>query len=121
MVSFYGIFIIVTDINYAFCLIALAVETVSGMGIEEYVQQNIFIPLGMDESSWMIANVDTNNVAMPMYYEAPNYRAFGHVSHPLWPVGTLRTSAVQLAKHLALISPHLYIFFPCLIKNYIIY
>ncbi|UCC44872.1 MAG: serine hydrolase, partial [Candidatus Zixiibacteriota bacterium] len=52
--------------NWAFTLLALVVENVTGMGFEDYVQDSVFIPLNMMESSWFLDSLDTNNVAMPM-------------------------------------------------------
>ncbi len=41
-----------------------------------------------------------------MYYDAPIFRAYGHIGSPLWAAGQLRTSAVQLAAHLSVIPTY---------------
>jgi len=52
--------------NWAFSLLALVVESATGVGFEDYVQENVFAPLGMDESSWFLANLNTDHIAMPI-------------------------------------------------------
>ena len=97
--------------NYAYCLLAVAVENVTGMALDDYARDSIFTPLGMNNSSWWLANLDTNRIAMPLEYNdvSETYEAIGHVSHPLWPAGTLRTSARQLARHLCLLPQRGYL------------
>jgi len=51
--------------NYAYTLLALVIENVTGLGFEEYVQESVFAPLSMNESSWFPSNLDVNNIAMP--------------------------------------------------------
>jgi len=92
--------------NYAYALLTLVVEDVTGMEFEDYAQDSVFAPLNMNESSFYLANLDTNHIAMPMYYEAPDYVAYGHFSGPLGPTGNLRTSASQLANHLAILPTY---------------
>jgi CubicO group peptidase (beta-lactamase class C family) len=41
--------------NYAYALAALIVEEVSGTPFDQYVKQNIFQPLGMTQSSYLLA------------------------------------------------------------------
>ena len=41
--------------NYAYALAALIVEDVSGIPFDRYVQENIFNPLGMTQSSYLLA------------------------------------------------------------------
>jgi CubicO group peptidase (beta-lactamase class C family) len=59
--------------NYAFTLLALVIENVTGMPIEDYTRDSVFTPLGINDASWRIANLDTNNIAMPIAYPALDY------------------------------------------------
>jgi CubicO group peptidase (beta-lactamase class C family) len=57
--------------NYAFTLLALVVENVTGLTLEDYTRDSVFSPLHMNEASWFIDSLDTNNIAMPMGYAFP--------------------------------------------------
>jgi CubicO group peptidase (beta-lactamase class C family) len=78
-------------------LIAYLVEVISGISFEEYCQQNIFIPLGMNETSWFIANLDEDSIAIPYNYVNPNHIALQHYGSPVYPCGFIRTSIQQQA------------------------
>jgi len=86
--------------NAGVALAAYLVEVISGMDFEEYCQQNIFAPLSMNESSFFLANLDPNHVAMPYYWNGQTYAPYGQYGFPYYPVGQLRTSTLQLARHL---------------------
>jgi len=86
--------------NVGVTLIGYLVEQISGMTFEEYCQENIFLPLGMNESSWFIANLDTNNIAMLYEWNGIEFVPYGHMGRPWYPAGQLRTSAPQLARFL---------------------
>jgi CubicO group peptidase (beta-lactamase class C family) len=86
--------------NYGFALAALIVEEIAGTSFELFCQDSLFAPLGMTETSWFIANLDTNNVAMPYDYIDDAYVPLGHYGAPLYPAGQLRTSAQQLRRHM---------------------
>jgi len=87
--------------NFAMSLLGLVVEHVSGKSLEEYCQDSLFKPLGMDETSWFLSNLDTFNIAMPQYYSSGVFEPCGHQGFPIYPSGQLRTSAVHLARHLS--------------------
>ena len=86
--------------NVAVTLIAYLVEEISGMTFEEYCQNDVFLPIGMDESSWFIANLDTNNIAMLYDWIGEEFIPYGHMGRPWYPAGQLRTSAPQMAQFL---------------------
>jgi CubicO group peptidase (beta-lactamase class C family) len=86
--------------NYAFSILGLVVESVTGDSLERYCRDSIFIPLGMNETSWFLANLRPNNVAMPNYYSSGRFWSYGHLGIPIYPCAQIRTSAEQLARHL---------------------
>ncbi len=86
--------------NYAFSVLALVVEHVTGDSLEKYCRDSIFTPLGMNETSWFLANLRESNVAMPTYYASGQFWGYGHLGLPIYPCGQLRTSSSQLARHL---------------------
>jgi CubicO group peptidase (beta-lactamase class C family) len=86
--------------NEAFALIGYLVETISGVPFEQYCEDSIFTPLGMPETSWFLANLDTNNVAMPYQWSGSAYVPQGYYGYADYPAGQLRTSSIELARHL---------------------
>lgn len=94
-----------TYYNYSNIGAALAgylVEQISGMAFEPYCQNNIFIPLEMSETSWFIANLDTNNFARPYAWDPVTWSfiPYDYYGVPYYPCGMLKTSAPQLARFL---------------------
>jgi CubicO group peptidase (beta-lactamase class C family) len=79
-------------------LAAYVVEAVVGIGFDEHCEENIFAPLGMDETSWHLAGLDESNLAVP--YDDAGW-PLAHYGYPGYPDGALRTSAPQLARFLA--------------------
>ena len=51
--------------NYGMALAGLVVEKVSGMSFEEFVQENIFTPLEMNQASFEISAIDEKELATP--------------------------------------------------------
>jgi len=87
--------------NVGVALIGYLVDTLSNNSFEQYCQDSIFVPLGMNETSWFLANLDTNNIAMPYYYSGGIYHSYGHYGTPFYPAGQLRTSAIQFSRFLS--------------------
>ena len=112
--------------NTAYGLLAHLVEITSGMEFSMYCQRKIFEPVGMTETSWMLADVDVSNHAIPYSWVANNkvrgwswggtplgvirpegptlgaalsngYQENCPYSHPNYPDGFLRTSVNQLS------------------------
>jgi len=86
--------------NEAFALVGYLVETISGLSFSQYTQDSIFTPLGMRKTSWFLANLDTNNVAMPYHWNGTAYLPQGYYGYADYPAGQLRTSSTELARHL---------------------
>jgi len=84
-----------TDASAA--ILGYLVETITNISFEQYCQDSLFIPLGMTEVSWFLANLDINHIAIPYTYSGANYIPYGHTGDPVYPAGQLRTSAVQLS------------------------
>jgi CubicO group peptidase (beta-lactamase class C family) len=89
--------------NVGSTLIAYLVEVVSNTTFEEYCQQNIFLPLGMNETSWFLSNLDTDMMAIPYLYTGSSFVPYGHYSSAVYPCGFMRTSVSQQALLLAAI------------------
>jgi len=85
--------------NVAAALLAYLVEAIDD-SFPAYCQDSIFYPLNMNETSWFLNGLDTNNIAVPYQWTGSNYLPYQHYGHPFYPAGWLRTSTLQLARHL---------------------
>jgi CubicO group peptidase (beta-lactamase class C family) len=86
--------------NVGATLIGGLVETIANTPFEEYCHDSIFVPLGMNKTSYFLSNLDTNNIALPYNYSGGSYYSYGHYGNPIYPAAHLRTSAPQLARFL---------------------
>ena len=86
--------------NQAFALLGYLVEAIAGTSLETYCRENIFLPLGMDETSWFLSELDLDRIAVPYKYSG-GYVPYGHYGLVVYPAAQLRTSAPQLARYLA--------------------
>jgi CubicO group peptidase (beta-lactamase class C family) len=78
--------------NAAIALLGYLVDAITDTSFDEYCVKHIFAPLGMHETSWSLANLDTNHIARPYKWTASGNTTLPHSSHPLYPAGRLRTS-----------------------------
>jgi len=65
-----------------------------------YCQQNILDPLGMTRTSYLYANLDMNNIAMPYSYANGQYSPAGYPSTCIYPSSTLKSSVLDLTRFL---------------------
>lgn len=86
--------------NIAVGLLGHAIEQIAGVPFDQFCRDRIFEPLGMNESSFHLANLDQDHIAMPYYGVIP----VGHLGFPTYPDGLLRTSVPQLARVLAMMA-----------------
>lgn len=84
--------------NIAYALCGYVVEAVSGMPFNQYCNLNIFQPLCMDNTGWLLSEVDTALVARPYTYSGGTYTDEGLYGYADYPDGMLRTTALSLAK-----------------------
>lgn len=87
--------------NYATALAGLIVQNVSGVSFDDYVEQNIFAPLGMDHSSFREPLPESIIGDMTVGYEREagvlkplRYEVLGGVR----PAGSMASSSVDMAK-----------------------
>lgn len=59
----------VWDYGLSTDLVGLSVERVSGQGLGEYMEENIFVPLGMVDTGFRIAPEDLDRHARPLPYD----------------------------------------------------
>ena len=86
--------------NTGAALIGYLVEIMGDSTFSYQTQQNIFEPLGMNETSWFLSELDTLHIAMPYSWNGSGYTPYGHYGYSDYPAGQLRTSIDQLANFL---------------------
>jgi len=112
--------------NVSYGLLAYLSELISKVPFEEYCQERIFKPLGMNATSWYLKNIDSSKHATPYTWiergeargpswgglplgvvgseQDPNaqdgFQANCLYNHPNFPDGFLRTSVSQLSRYL---------------------
>ena len=59
--------------NEAFAIMAYLVEILTETSFEDFCQQNIFIPLGMRNTSWFLSNLTAEQIAMAYSYKNNKY------------------------------------------------
>jgi CubicO group peptidase (beta-lactamase class C family) len=108
--------------NVGFGLLGHLVERISGESLPQYTRRNVFEPLGMKRTGWLLSEIDATAHAVPYAPSADGeeleaYRKFGLLageavrdpvggehrplclySFPNYPDGSLRTSVNQLAR-----------------------
>lgn len=86
--------------NVAYALAGLVVEQIAGTTLQGYCQDSIFLPLGMNETSWFIADLDSSQIASPYKLDQSTgiLSRHPHWGSPPYPSTQLRTSARQLAR-----------------------
>jgi CubicO group peptidase (beta-lactamase class C family) len=99
---------------YQYCNVGAAlggylVERINpdSLSLEDYCQQHIFAPLGMNNTSWFLANLNAEDIAIPYRWNVWGYYSpYQHYGHPFYPCGFLRTSSSQLARHMTAFMQH---------------
>ena len=91
-----------TQMSYCNVAVALAGYMVEAIAdsFPVWCHDSIFTPLDMYETAWFLANLDTNNVALPYHWQGSGYVPYEHYGYPDYPSGQLRTSSSQLARFL---------------------
>jgi CubicO group peptidase (beta-lactamase class C family) len=76
------------------------------LSFAEYCQEHIFAPLSMNNTSWFLANLNIDDIAIPYHWTGSNYSPYQHYGVPYYPAAQLRTSTNQLARHLIAFMQH---------------
>lgn len=83
--------------NMATALAGYLVEVISGTPFNEFCNANIFNRLCMQNSSWFLADFDTNRVARPHEWISGQYVPYAHYGFADYPDGLLRSTTLDLA------------------------
>ena len=86
--------------NVGSTLVAYLIESITKLSFEEYCQQKIFRPLGMNSTSWFLSKLQDQDIASPHVYQGGALIPIPHYGSPVYPCGFLRTSSQQFACYL---------------------
>jgi CubicO group peptidase (beta-lactamase class C family) len=91
--------------NVGYNLAAYLVERISGKPFNEYMAEEVFIPLHMHNSYWLLADIPHDNIATPhnMPYKETDYKGtqiLKHFGYPGYASGQLRTTVSDYAQFL---------------------
>jgi CubicO group peptidase (beta-lactamase class C family) len=82
--------------NAAHGLVGYLVERVTGRPFNDFCRDEIFAPLGMDSTGWLLSDIDTSRLATPYI----NLEPLPFYSFATYPDGTLRTTVTEYARFL---------------------
>ena len=88
-----------TDMGYN--LLGDVIAKVSGQSFEEYTQQHIFDPLGMEQTTFLLADVPTTSLAQPHVLDAAGQMGVADVmpySRPFAPSDTLLSNIADMSR-----------------------
>jgi CubicO group peptidase (beta-lactamase class C family) len=84
--------------NYATGLAGYLVERISGLSFDDYLDQNIFVPLGMSRSSFRQPLPEALKPGMSQGYKYASDKAQGYEIVNLAPAGSLAATGADMAK-----------------------
>ena len=114
--------------NVAFGLLGYLVQEITKMDFSEYCNENIFVPLGMYNTSWFLKDIDTKKIVVPYVFITTDNRdkdwirdlakcstqdkdlilnqnfPLCYYSFPNYPDGLIRTSVKELSYFLIAIN-----------------
>jgi CubicO group peptidase (beta-lactamase class C family) len=84
--------------NFGYILLGYLIQQISGQTFEQYCQDNIFKPLGMNNTKFTIENLDEENIAIPYYWIGGVYIPIKKTDHLfIDPCGGLFTTVEDLS------------------------
>ncbi|MTI39250.1 serine hydrolase domain-containing protein, partial [Fulvivirga lutimaris] len=92
--------------NMGYATLGYIIECITGKSFDQYMQEEIFGPLGMNNSYWFLRNIPHNNIARPHVLadnKDDSIRVLPHYGYPDYPDGQLRTTVKDYAKTIELI------------------
>jgi CubicO group peptidase (beta-lactamase class C family) len=87
--------------NVGFALLGHLVERLGGKPLDAVAQARLFAPLGMASTAWFVQALPAQRIATPYVFEHGRFRRLPTSLYPDWPAGSLRTTARDFARLLA--------------------
>ncbi len=93
--------------NVGFALVGYLVEQIAGRPFNEYMNEEVFAPLGMHNTHWFYAEVPHDNIATPhnLPYRETDFKGtqiLTHFGYPEYPSGQLRTTVADYTQFVKL-------------------
>ena len=91
--------------NVGYALLGYVLGRMNPDTLDVLTRENLFEPLGMDDTAWKLAGLPRGTVvALPYKDKDPGLQVLPPVGYPDWPAGLLRSSAHDFARFLAIFS-----------------
>jgi len=90
--------------NMGYAMLGLLIEQISGQAFTNFMQEDIFEPLGMHSSFWFLSEIPHSNIARPHEVHHSTKRnpvepkILNHYGYPDFPDGQLRTTVSDYAQ-----------------------
>ncbi len=89
--------------NVGYALLGYLIQQITGTDFSKYMYEEIFHPLGMNDSYWFIKDIPHNNISMPHEFVGSEdldsaFKVLKHYGFPDYPDGQLRTHVSDYAK-----------------------
>jgi CubicO group peptidase (beta-lactamase class C family) len=89
--------------NVGYALIGYLVEKIAGKPFNEYMKEEVFVPLKMLNTYWFLSEIPHDNIATPhnMPYKETDFKGtqiLNHFGYPEYPAGQLRTTVTDYAQ-----------------------
>ncbi len=85
--------------NVGNALIGLLVEEISGLDFNSYCKQNIFMPLGMNNTHWRLDEI-SQTIVTPYNYQSGQFETIQNYTFTDYPNGGLRSTGTDMFKFL---------------------
>ena len=89
--------------NVGATLAGYLTEVISGIPFNQYAIDSLLTPMNMENSSFLLADIDTNNLARPYNYSGSSFVPLPHISNATIPAGFLRSSSKQMSNYLKML------------------
>ena len=93
--------------NVGYALLGLIIEEVTGRAFNEFIEKEIFVPLGMEQAYWFLVDIPHRNIARP--HEMPNKhtdfkepKVLNHYGYADYPSGQIRTTTAGYSRFIQL-------------------
>jgi len=87
--------------NIGFGLAGDLIEVLSGSPLNRFSAEQIFKPLGMEATGWMLSKIDPRQLAKLYQWDGETRQPVGWYGLATWPDGGLRTSVRDLSRFFA--------------------
>ena len=89
--------------NVGYALLGLIIEEITAKAFKEFIEEEIFVPLGMEQAYWFLADIPHRNIARPhemsnkhMDFKEP--KVLNHYGYPDYPDGQIRTTTADYSR-----------------------